>query len=310
MPIEDINITDLVDGFLKRRAIEDDDRDNSHFHPSEFSGCKRKIAYKYYAQAGIIQVDMSKMKIRPTTERIFGNGHHVHYRWGGYLSDSRCARNLLKGHWKCANSYAHEYAWKLNGSKNKKENCHPRIYGSGSKLGCLIPTEKCECGCSDFQYVEIGFLNEDTMLGGHIDALILWPTGDHVILDYKSANRRIFSQIGNKPKPEHFFQIQCYLYLSGLKYGKLIYECKDDQSVKEIDIERDDVVIDQIINDARLLKEIVTNRKSNGKYGLPPRSTSLNPEYDEANGREVKNYVKTMAECYRCPFRPHCWSKP
>jgi len=302
----DIFVIDLVNEFLKRKSVEDNNRDNSYFHSSEFYGCKRKIAYKYYASQGIIKLKQEAIRIEPKLQLIFDNGHHVHYRWTAYLEDERCAGNLLKGYWKCKNAYAHEFAYQVN--SKKREDCHPKIYGNDQKLGILKPNKPCKCGCADFSYEEIKLFDESVLLGGHIDGLLLLPTGKHVIIDYKSIGRRNFELLFQKPKPEHNIQMQCYLLLSGLKLGKLIYECKDNQNTKEITVLRDDWTIEQIKNDATRLKHIISIKKANGKRALPPRSNSVNPELDRKNGRkDVKIYEKRTGECIRCPFRTHCW---
>ena len=311
---DSICVTDLVEDFLIRRAIEDEDRDNSHFHPSEFHGCKRLMVYKYYAYTGIIKLMPNAIKPSAILQRIFGNGHHIHYRWTDYLVDRRCGESMLMGMWRCKNAYAHEHLWKVDPKKNKDE-CKPKIYGIDKKLGQLKPQNPCEkCGCPDFKHDEIGFYDEETMMGGHIDGLLLWTTGDYIILDYKSARKRVWDSVYDKPKPEHYTQMQSYLYLSGLKYGKFLYECKDDQEIKEINVRRNDEYIDSIVSDAKLLKQIVTTTKSNGKRVLPPKSTSLNPERDAKIGREVKVFERTESgrlpyACNRCPFRSHCWKK-
>ena len=305
---ENISIIDLVDDFLKRRAVEDDDRNNSFFHPSEFSSCKRKIAYKYYAYKGAFEHETSADNIDPKLQRIFSNGHFVHSRWEGYLRDKRCARNMLKGYWRCKNAYAHELAWKVDSSK-KKEDCQPKIYGKDFTLGILYPDQPCECGCDDYEYSEIGYYNEEILMGGNVDTILLTPAGEHIILDYKSAKSRIFSKIWQKPKPEHEVQMQCYLYLSGLNHGKFIYECKDDQSLNEVEVYRDEYKIRAIVETAKLLKEIVTVPKENGKFAIPPRTNSLIPDLDRFAQFEIKKYSSDTMECRYCPFSKICWKK-
>lgn len=302
----DFSILQLLDEYLEAKTA-DNFRDNSHFHPSEFHGCKRLMVYKYYLQKGIVSSNGAKEKITPCTQRIFDNGHHVHFRWGEYLEDRRCTGKMLKGVWKCKNSYAHEDAWKVDKNK-KKEECFPKFYGQDHKLGIIKPEVPCEdCGCPDYIHSEIGFLDEETWIGGHIDCLLLLPTGDHLILDYKSIRKRLFDKLYDGPKPEHLVQMQCYLYVSGLKYGKFIYECKDDQEVKEFDVIKDDKMVQHIVEEAKNLKTIVTVQNSSGKWTLPPRANSTNPVKDEQEGLPVIRYNKDMSTCMRCMYRKHCW---
>src|SRR3990167_3601559 len=141
--ISDLTVFAVVEDYLIRRSAEEK-RDNSHFHSSEFHGCKRKIAFKYYIEKGLLGGKLVVDKPNAQLQRVFGNGHHVHYRWTNYLQDTRCARNMLKGFWKCKNSYAHENAWKINSSLKPSE-CQPKIFGMENKLGILCPIQACEC---------------------------------------------------------------------------------------------------------------------------------------------------------------------
>lgn len=284
------SVTDLVEDFLLKRTAEDNSRDNSHFHPSEFAGCKRKIAYKYYVATGVLPLTLKEV-FKPGLLRVFDNGHHVHYRWQGYLEDPRCAGSMFKGKWKCKNSYAHE---------------HPQIYGKDTKLGILRP-EKCECGCTEFHFMEVGFFDEDTMLGGHVDTILCTPTGQHIIIDYKSIKKYFFDKLYDTPKPEHNIQMHCYLFLSGLSLGKFIYECKDDQNLKEIDVPRNEDLISVIVEEAMTLKNIVTVPKSNGKRALPPRTNSLTQRMPNVINYTIDEDGGKPYECSSCPFKTICW---
>ena len=285
-------ITDLIDEYLKTREAEDGKRDNTYFHPSEFYGCKRKMVYKYYHAIGVVQVDQEALHMNPRVQRIFDNGHYMHFRFGSYLSDHRCGGDILKGRWKCKNVYAHQKA---------------KIYGKKEPLGITKPKTKCECGCDDYEYMEVSFFDKDYLIGGQVDAIVIMEDQD-VVIDYKSIGLNGFKKLFNKPKPAHCVQMQCYLYLSGLKLGKFLYECKDNQHMKEIDVARNDQVIDEIVSDSKKLKEIINYVKSNGKRLITPRSNSLNPKEEKIKyGTKTEEYTKKSYECLDCPFRSHCW---
>lgn len=278
-----INLTKYVDAQLIELA-KNNDRDYSHFHPSEWGGCHRKIAYEYYESKGFIEIDDSSLNISPKLERIFDNGHYMHYRWTSYFDRMRC----LQGIWKCQNTFAHH-----------DKNTHTGIYGKTEKLGVLRP-KKCECGQSDFKYEEVGFFDEDTWWGGHIDAildlsLLVGNTYDPeklcklLIVDYKSINPFEYKKL-KSPKSNHYIQMQIYLYLSGLQHGKFIYEDKATQETKEFLVIRDDDFLAIKIEEAKYLKYIVTHTRDNNRC-LPQRAYSS----------------RGQVECLRCKYRGNCW---
>ncbi len=94
-----------------------------------------------------------------------------------------------------------------------------------------------------------------------------------------------------EPKSEHVTQVNIYLYLSGLKTGKLLYEDKGLQSTKEFLVKRDDELIRVKKEEALNLKFQITNRNKQGKRVLPPR----------AHGS------KGDEQCLGCKYRGGCW---
>lgn len=279
-----LNVIDAVDKHLVHLA-KNNNRDNSHFHPSSWDGCKRQHAYAYYEAKGYIKSDDSALKISPQLERIFGNGHGMHHRWRSYIEST----NALFGIWECKNWMAHET---------------PKMFGTDSKLGCLKP-KQCECGSKRFRYHEIGVLDDESMWGGHIDAVVdqqllseylgikckIKEDERIILIDFKTINAFEFKAL-EKPKSEHQTQMQIYLYLTGLTYGKFIYEDKNSQSVKEYLVIADPNVLSVKKSEAIALKKIVTITV-NGKHKLPPRGFA----------------ARSNPNCQRCKYRGHCWSE-
>lgn len=283
-----VNLLDIVNARLTSnavKAIENKDRDYTHFHPSEWDSCKRKIAYAYYEAKGFISIDSSALKIDPKGERIFDNGHSMHDRWRKYMGWT----NALMGRWMCLNWMAHE---------------KPQIYGLDEKLGVLKP-EKCECGSTRFEYIELGFLDPETMWGGHVDAVIdnklagnaagfedinCSEDERYIVIDFKTMNDYEFKRL-EEPKPQHNTQMQIYLYLSGLKFGKFIYENKNNQETKELLVVRDDTLLEVKKAEALSLKQLVETPNQRGGRSLPKRG------FDS----------KTHYQCMRCKFRGDCW---
>jgi hypothetical protein len=283
----DVDMESLLNQAIIQEA-QAEDRDYSHFHPSEFDNCHRKLVYKYYEYNGIIQLDFNNDAIDPKLQRIFGNGHHVHFRLGGNLQRT----GVLKGRWKCAHA---DYPG------------HPGegLYGYDEKLGIHQP-KQCECGLSKFKYREVGFLDEPTMLGGHVDGILdlrgyeiegakvpsdASEVDSHVVIDFKSMRQEAFKFLSG-PKPTHYCQMQVYLFLSGLKFGKFLYENKNTQDFKEYLVVRDEEFIAARVEEAKALKKIVKSTNSQGQRTLPPR-----PSHLKDNSKE----------CMECRYRAHCW---
>lgn len=278
-----INLEHYINRVLAEK-IKNNDRDYSHFHPSEFAQCHRKLVYKFYEAQGICAASEPNVRyIDPQLQRVFDCGHHLHFRLGKNMEGT----GLLKGCWACL-------------------ECKKR-YGDDKKLGVHKPKICTEDSCISerFRYIEKGFMDEETLLGGHVDAILDLreetindvaippdaPEEDsHIVVDFKSIRGEAFRKLIG-PKDEHFTQMQIYLYLTGLKAGKLLYECKNTQAFREFLIGRDDEFIEAQSMAAKRLKKIVTSSNSEGQRTLPPRAHKKD----------------NMKECVECPFRSHCW---
>ena len=290
----DINLTDAVNRqlcHLASEAFKQKERDYGYFHASSWDKCHRQQAYHYYHAKGFIDLDDSSLErvIDPVLERIFDNGHSLHARWRVYFERS----GAMLGCWKC--------------------NACQALYGQNKKLGILRPSCCEKCGAADLHYQEVGFRDDETMWGGHVDAVIdvakyrkyqlsfinstempqqeITNSEDkYIVVDFKSMNPRQFRTLEG-PLPDHITQMQIYLYLSGLRYGKFVYEDKATQNVKEFLVTRDDNLLAVKKEEAIWLKFVVTNVDDKGARKLPTRA------YKE----------RTHRECVRCKFRGHCW---
>ena len=275
LPI-DISLEKLINKILVHKS-QNNDRDYAHFHSSEFYACHRKLVYRYYEAKGICASSEPSAKfIDPQLQRIFDNGHGVHFRLSKNLEET----GILKGRWKCPSCL--------------------QIFGKKELLGIHRP-QKCDCGGQKFQYQEVGFFDPNILIGGHVDAILdLRGTEgvpkdakneeSHILVDFKSIRAEAFKKLIG-PKDSHFLQIQIYLHLSGLRAGKLLYENKNDQMFREFFVPRDEACIQKVFTDGQNLKKIVTSTNSKGLHTLPPRA-------------HKKNNVK---ECVECSFRSHCW---
>lgn len=297
-----VNFLELVNKSLISRAEEADknrDRDYRHFHPSEWDDCKRRIAYAYYEAKRFIAIQEGCLKIDPQLERIFGNGHFMHDRWRSYLERV----GGLKGRWQCSNYTAHRSGRAEHGYRPE-----PYVLGMDEKLGILRPTSCPACTPAGgppsdrFYYREVSLVDKETMWGGSVDAIVnqrelaernglkikIEPEEEHILVDFKSMNSFYFKKLDG-PKSEHITQMQIYLYLTGLTYGKFLYEDKNYQTVKEFLVKRDENLLSVKKAEAIELKNLVMSTSNN--HRLPIRAYG----------------TKSHTRCLSCKYRGHCW---
>jgi len=214
-----------------QKCIDNNYRDYSYFHPSEFHKCVRSLAYKYYNIKG-------NNVIKPNLQRVFDNGDHMHLRYTSYFEKL----GILYGVWKCSNPMCEEK------------------YGKEEKYGIQKPTVSCDkCGCTKYEYVEVEGENKEFMIRGHMDG-ILKISGEFCVIDYKSMYSNQFSRL-QEPLDKHIIQIEIYLWLLDLKSGILLYENKDSQKIKMFEVDYNEDLINKIIKRLGILKEIVLNKK-------------------------------------------------
>lgn len=97
------------------------------------------------------------------------------------------------------------------------------------KMGVLISTES-SVKCSS------------PNISGRIDFIIKHKDYAQAVIELKSINSRGFKALLDRPKPEHFIQIQIYLNLTKIDHGIVLYENKNDQQIKAFVVKRDEAV--------------------------------------------------------------------
>ena len=76
-------------------------------------------------------------------------------------------------------------------------------------------------------------------ISGRYDFLLKHEEHGRIILELKSINDRGFSALIDSPKHEHSIQLQIYLNLAGVDNGVVLYENKNDQTLKAFNVARD-----------------------------------------------------------------------
>lgn len=105
-----------------------------------------------------------------------------------------------------------------------------------------------------------------------------------MIVELKSIKGKNFDELPIKaPKPDHMRQLQLYFYQTDLKYGYVYYESKDNQRTKAYYVERDEGIIQGVIDEIMETVDYVKRKE------LPERP-----------------FVATDIPCRFCNFRDLC----
>ena len=245
------------------------------FHPSAWGSCLRKIAYQFYNEKKpFLKRSPSDLDLR--IERVFDNGHGMHFRWQEYLTNAK----VLRGYWSC-------------------KTCQ-EMYGNKEKLGIFSPLQtdsswKCKCGKNELEYHEVTVCSDSKYnFKGNVDAVIdlrgsEFEKGndyDVYVVDFKSMKDSYFSEL-KQPKHEHVVQTHIYMYILDLKLAIVLYENKDNQQVKEMLVPRDERLIKKIKEEAIWLKKVLRNNK------LPNRPDG---------------FTRSKFPCRFCEFSKICFS--
>jgi CRISPR/Cas system-associated exonuclease Cas4 (RecB family) len=269
-----VKVEFLVKPYIVEKALNNTRR-FSHFHPSAWGSCLRKIAYQYYNDQEPF-LERSGFDVDDRFERIFDNGHSVHARWQKYLDHA----GVLRGCWNC--------------KKCKK------VFGSREPLGVFNPSAskdwQCDCGSRErLEYAETLLKSEkEYNFEGHCDAIIdVRETKfkqnneyDIYIVDFKSMKDEYYSEL-TEPKIEHVIQVNIYMWILNLKGALVVYENKDSQHLKEMFVPRDDDLIEKIKAQSIWMQDILKQKR------LPHRP----------NG-----FTKSKFPCRFCEFVDVCFN--
>jgi hypothetical protein len=116
---------------------------------------------------------------------------------------------------------------------------HRRLLGYLEEIGVLKESEA-------------SVQNEEYEIVGNADGIIMIE-GQRGVLEIKSMNSRGFYG-AYEPKPEHLVQINIYMFCLGIPRGCLLYECKDNQELKEFYVKSDPVILDPVLEKIRYVQ--------------------------------------------------------
>jgi hypothetical protein len=280
---EDVSsIIGAVDTIIQKNEVSKSSRGYETYHPSSFGNCLRLMQYLRYADMGLISVNKEIVESRMI--RLWDVGHSCQSRWEDYFTQM----GVLRGYWKCAN-----------------ENCST-IFGQEEKRGIFKPKNCSKCGYKKMYYEEVLACDKELNISGHADMILDFSNFDRsifngtslpfsidklpqkpVVVDMKTCNCKSWSSQVTRIGPHFYYQVQLTIYTNLLdcEFGVLIYEKKDDSSVKAFKIpKREDTWYQEIRRQAKMMNEMISLKK------LPP----------------PRQITKDNYECGRCPFMTCC----
>lgn len=150
---------------------------------------------------------------------------------------------------------------------------HDRLYGYFREMGILVAEE-------------IPVTYASPPIEGTADGIINWYGEKLIELKSISSEGFHYRKLHNKPKDEHYRQAQIYMECLNLDGGFVIYECKNNQEILPIYIEKDQAFIDKLFKKYR---EIYGNYMSGN---IPDRP-----------------YKRTSKHCSDCNLSAMCWGE-
>lgn len=289
-PPDVASILGVVDTYLRwERQATMGHRSYKHYHPSEWGKCLRRQQLKHYYDLGIDKVKPVEVDLPSDKIRLFHKGDNMHLRWQQWYFTKI---GIARGVWSCPNCNA--------------------FYGKDEKIGIFMP-EKCE-NCdfvaeehkSYFNYHEIKVRSEELNFEGHADMILDFSRFDPskyknvrhsfnaknlpkkpIVVDMKSAAENAFKfQLPNGAHSYYIIQITIYAHLLDVPYGIILYENKNDSSMRAFKCPQNPEIFDTVKWQAQKMQKMVK------KQQLPP----------------PRPLRKDSFECKNCEFSKMCHS--
>jgi hypothetical protein len=172
-----------------------------------------------------------KDKVTADLSLIFAHGTALHWVLQNRLLP---VLGVLLGKWKC-------------------HGCGETQGELGKELATslsLRPVTCFRCGGKEFLYEELYFFDPVLRVGGHPDGFLRLPGLPGVgVFEAKSISERGFRSVRDLPMIDHVVQIQMYLSMTRLQWGKILYWNKAGNglgALKEHLVERDEEMIDNV----------------------------------------------------------------
>jgi hypothetical protein len=172
---------------------------------------------------------------------VFEHGHALHWVLQNRILP---VAGVLYGKWRCMNCGEITGGWDATEKPRRPiqeaQKLRPKTCG------------KCETvlDATTSIYMEQEFANHEFRLRGHPDGFLMVPGMVGMgIFEAKSINPRGAWEVRSCPKLDHVVQVQCYMWLTGCKWAKILYWDKagmGSSALIEHTVEKDDETIEAI----------------------------------------------------------------
>ena len=126
-----------------------------------------------------------------------------------------------------------------------------RIFDNGKAMHERLQKYLKEAGV--LLQAEVPVLNSEYEIRGSADGIVGFE-GVRGVLELKSINSLGFYALF-QPKSEHVLQLNVYMYCLGISRGLLLYECKDNQEIKEFFLKQDSGVLEPVLEKIRRVQK-------------------------------------------------------
>jgi len=156
---------------------------------------------------------------------------------------------------KSARELYHHY---LNGDNNQKfESRILRIFDNGHYVHDRLQSYLSDIGI--LKQTEVPVENEEYEIKGHADGIIE-INGIKGVLEIKSMNANQFFS-SYEPKPEHLIQVNVYMFCTNIPRACLLYECKDNQELKEFFVKQELDILSPVLEKIKYVQESIKQNK-------------------------------------------------
>lgn len=177
---EEKSLGSRVDAYLEHVYVEENNRKQGVFSPSEISVnfCPRAWCL------GLMHPEEKRKNIGASLRKVFDLGTAVHDIMQRYLGDM----GILYG----------EYVCVLCGKRVNNDYVTKK-------------PKACECGCRNLRYEEVEVRDDSRNIYGHTDGQLLIDNKFKYVWELKSARKELFSSLG-QPLDKHKRQAMIYLF--------------------------------------------------------------------------------------------------
>lgn len=111
-------------------------------------------------------------------------------------------------------------------------------------------------------------------LRGECDEIVYDPHGRLTLIEIKTKAQHLFAKLG-EPDPDHFLQVHAYMGGMGIHQAIILYEAKNDQSLRAFYVPFDGGVWDTIVQRLRRLRAVAEGDASAERDNVTPMIKSV-----------------------------------